>query len=115
MEEDDKIVQETPADIQPELEPPVHRWEHLAPRADSWRRQYYLKERNITVGQLVSTIRANNYSLETASENLELPVDVLKEALRYYEQNKELIQQEAAAERQALAAKGFKLEPPPLS
>ena len=115
MEDGNNLVDETPLDTQSEMESKAPTWRFLAPKPGSWRRQCYLKERNMTVGQLISTIRANNYSLEIASENLDLPEDVIREAMLYYEQNKELIQQEAATERQALAAKGFKLEPPPLS
>ena len=102
MEEDEKVVEARSTSGSAEMEAPASTWKHLSPRPGSWRRQYYLKERNITVGQLISTIRANKYSLEIASENLELPLDVLQEALLYYEQNKELIQREAAAERKAI-------------
>jgi hypothetical protein len=115
MEEGNKVIDEAPTEGLPQIEEESPAWIHLAPRAGSWRRQFYLKERNVTVGQLISTIRANKYSLQIASENLDLPEEALREAMLYYEQNKELIQREAATERQALAEKGFKLEPPPLS
>jgi uncharacterized protein (DUF433 family) len=71
--------------------------------------QYYLKARNMTVGQLVSTIRTNKETPEQASEYLELPLEAIQEALAYYDQNKALMQQEAAAEREALAAKDSSL------
>lgn len=93
----------------------AQRWSHLIARPSKWRRQLGLKERNITVGQLVSTIRANRYTPEEASKDLELPLEAIQEALAYYEQNKELIQSEAAEERRYLAEKGYALEPKDLS
>ncbi len=94
---------------------PEPAWKHLESRPRSWRRQLYLKERNMTVGQLVSTVYANKYSVEQACANLELPVEVIQEALDYYQANKALIQEEAAAERQFLKDMGYSLEPRPLS
>ena len=114
MEEGSKIAGEASGNTS-EMDPTTFTWKHLTSRPDSWRRQYYLKARNMTVGQLVSTMRANKETPEQASEHFELPLEVIQEALLYYEQNKALIQQEAAAERDALAAKGFKLESSPLS
>ena len=46
------------------------RWQYLIARPHRWRRQLCIKGRNITVGQLVSTIRANRYSPEQASDEL---------------------------------------------
>ena len=94
---------------------PVPNWKHLAPRPDSWRRQCYIKDRNITVGQLISTIRANNESPAEAAANMDLPIEAIEEAIMYFEQNKELIQEEAAAEVRHLRDGGCQLEPSPLS
>ncbi len=38
------------------------RWQYLIARPHRWRRQLSIKGRNMTVGQLVSTIHANHYS-----------------------------------------------------
>jgi uncharacterized protein (DUF433 family) len=91
------------------------RWSHLIARPGSWRRQLSLKERNMTIGQLVSTMRANGLTPEEASEDMELPLAAIHEALEYYEKNQELIQREAAEERRYLNAKGYALEPKDLS
>lgn len=69
----------------------------------------------MTVGQLVSTIKANGLTEEQAAADLELPVDAVREALRYFEQHRELIVLEAAEERRRLAEKGYRLEPPTVS
>jgi hypothetical protein len=59
----------------------------------------------------MSTIRANNLTLEQAAEGFDLPVEAVREAATYHEQNRELIDLEAAEERSRLARKGYKLEP----
>jgi hypothetical protein len=87
------------------------RWHYLIERPSSWRKQLYLKGRNLTVGQLVSTVKANRLTPEQASENLELPVPAILEALLYYEENRALIQAEAAEERRALVEAGCLLTP----
>src|SRR5712692_5509894 len=67
------------------------RWQYLVARPHRWRRQLSIKGRNMTVGQLVSTIRANGYSPEQAREELELPLAAINEALVYYADNRELM------------------------
>lgn len=90
-------------------------WRYLMSRSHPWRRQLYIKGRNMTVGQLVSTVRANKLTPERASADLDLPVEAIEEALAHYEQNKGLIQMEAAEERRHLAAHGYPLTPQQLS
>jgi uncharacterized protein (DUF433 family) len=89
----------------------VQGWQYLIARPHRWRRQLSIKGRNLTVGQLVSTVRANGYTAEQASEELELPVAAVHEALRYYAENRPLIELEAAEERRRLAQRGYPLEP----
>ena len=91
--------------------PDLSRWQYLVARPHRWRRQLSIKGRNMTVGQLVSTVRANKYTPEQAANNLDLPVDAVREALAYYEENRELIQLEAAEERRRIAERGYPLEP----
>jgi uncharacterized protein (DUF433 family) len=91
-------------------EGPVARWQFLVARSHPWRRQLYIKGRNLTVGQLMSTLRANRLSAEQAAEDLELPLGAVQEALHYYEENWQLIQLEAQEERRRLAEQGVVLE-----
>ncbi len=65
----------------------------------------------MTVGQLVSTVYANKLTPERASVDLDLPVEAIQEALAYYEENKALIQMEAAEVRRQFAEGGYPLEP----
>jgi uncharacterized protein (DUF433 family) len=90
---------------------PGTRWQYLIARPHRWRRQLWVKGRNMTVGQLLSTIRANRLSAEQASDSLDLPLAAIYEALTYYAENRGLIELEAAEERRRLAERGLPLEP----
>jgi uncharacterized protein (DUF433 family) len=87
------------------------KWVYLVERPHPWRRQLSIKGRNLTVGQLMGTLRANNLSMEQAAEAFDLPLEAIREAAIYSEQNCGLIELEAAEERSRLARKGHKLEP----
>jgi uncharacterized protein (DUF433 family) len=65
----------------------------------------------MTVGQLVSTVRANRLSVEAAAKDLELPREAVQEALDYCAANEALIQLEAGEERRRLAQRGYPVEP----
>jgi len=86
---------------------PERLYQYLVARPHPWRRQLYLKGRNMTVGQLVSTIQANCLTPEEAADDLELPLEQVKEALAYYELHSDLIESEAREETARLAAKGY--------
>jgi|ERR1043165_8806838 uncharacterized protein (DUF433 family) len=90
-------------------------WQYLVSRPHRWRRQLCVKGRNMTVGQLVSTIRANRYTPEQASDELELPLEAIQEALAYFDENRNLIEMEAAEERRRIGERGLSLEPKDLS
>jgi uncharacterized protein (DUF433 family) len=87
------------------------RWQYLIARPHRWRRQLNVKGRNMTVGQLVSTVRANRYTPEQASEELELPLGAIYEALTYYAEQRELIELEASEERRRIVERGYSPEP----
>src|SRR5437870_7234161 len=86
-------------------------WQYLVARPHRWRRQLCVKGRNMTVGQLVSTLRANRLTPEQVSERLDLPTAAIYEALTYYAENRGLIELEASEERRRLAQRGLPLEP----
>src|SRR5262249_42804490 len=87
------------------------RWRYLVARPHPWRRQLAIKGRNLTVGQLMSTIRANRLSPEQACQGLELPLEAIHEAITYCTENRALIELEAAEERRRLSERGYPLEP----
>lgn len=93
---------------------PLPRWRFLVARSHPWRRQLSLKGRNLTVGQLLSTMRANRLSPEQAAADLELPLEAIQEALAYAEENRALLELEVNEERRRLRERGYALEPSPL-
>jgi len=91
------------------------RWMYLVARPHRWRRQLSIKGRNMTVGQFVSTVRANRYTPEQASEEMDVPLPAVHEALAYYADNRDLIEMEASEERRRLGERGYPLEPKDLA
>ena len=83
---------------------PYKRLEH---RPHPWRKQLYIKERNMTVWQLVSGILTYRQTPEEAAEDFELPLETIAEALLYCIENWELIQTEREEEWQRLVKKGI--------
>ncbi len=87
-------------------ETPVEPWKYLVARRHPWRKQLFLKGRNMTVRQLVGTVKANKFSEEQAAKDLRLPVEAIREALAYFEANPEVIELDAAYERYLLKLRG---------
>jgi uncharacterized protein (DUF433 family) len=80
------------------LETPVEPWKHLVIRRHPWRKQLYVKGRNMTVRQLVGGVKANKLTEEQAAKSYELPVEAIREALTYFEANPEVIALDHATE-----------------
>jgi uncharacterized protein (DUF433 family) len=77
---------------------PAPPWQYLVKRSHPWRRQLYVKGRNMTVRQLVGTVKANKLSPEEAAGDLDLPAEAIREAIAYAEENAELLRLEADME-----------------
>lgn len=100
----------------PAVEPLLfNHYDHLVARPETGYKQLYLKGRNMRVGQLMYKMRANDLGLEEAAADLNLPLAQIREAQVYYETNRDLIEQEAAEEKQRLQTAGVSLEPQNLS
>lgn len=82
-------------------------YQYLMARSHAWKKQLFLKGRNMTVGQLISTMQANDLTVEETAIDLELPVEQVKEALTYYQHHKTLIELEAQEEAARLISKGY--------
>jgi hypothetical protein len=96
-------------------EAPVEPWQHLVSRQHPWRKQLYVKGRNMTARQLVGAIKANGFDETKASDNFKLPVEAVREALAYVAQNRELLETEAEIERLMLKRGGVARGPQPVS
>jgi uncharacterized protein (DUF433 family) len=88
-------------------------YRYLEPRPHPWRRQWSLKGRNMTVGQLVYSMRANGMldDPQAAARTFDLPVEQVREALDYFRRHRALIAQEANEEKRRLIEAGYSLEP----
>jgi len=74
-------------------------YQYLVSRPERWRKQLYLKGRNMTVGQLVYKMRANQMTAEQAARDMDLPVEQVLEAMVYYQTHRQLIESEAEDEK----------------
>jgi uncharacterized protein (DUF433 family) len=86
-------------------------YHHLVARRHPWRRQLYLKGRNLTVGQLVYNMGADQLLPEQATDRYDFHMEAIQEALAYYNSHRELVDAEAEAEKHYLREKGYRLEP----
>lgn len=100
----------------PAVEPLQFRhYRYLVSRPHTGRSQPYLKGRNMTVGQLVYKMRANQLDAEAAAEDMDLPLEQVLEALAYYETHRSLIESEAEEDKRYLLSQGVPLEPETVS
>ena len=75
---------------------------YLEARPHKWKKQLWIKGRNMTVWNLVASMRTNRDTPEIAAKCFRLPIEAIQEALDYYEQNKDLIHTEVAEEGRRL-------------
>jgi hypothetical protein len=93
----------------------VEPWKHLVRRPHPWRKQLYLRGRNMTARQLVGGMRANSMDEEKASANYRVSVEGVREALAYVEENRTLLEAEAEIELLMLKREGLSREPQSVS
>lgn len=89
-------------------ETPVEPWKYLVVRRHPWRKQLCIKGRNMTVRHVVGAVKANRFSAEQAAEDLDLPVEAIREALQYFDENPEVIALDQATELYLLSREGGK-------
>lgn len=100
----------------PAVQPQVFdHYNYLEMRPATRHAQPYLKGRNITVGQVIYKMRANNLSVEAAAQDMDLPLHQVREAVAYYYVHRDVIDGEAEADKQYLLSQGFSLDPPTVS
>ena len=97
--------------IKQESSPVTTQYRYLEPRPHRWRQQWWIKGRNMTVGQLIYNMRASDQvdDVERAAWNFDLPVAQIEEALAYYRENRSLIEAEADEEKRRLIERGVEL------
>ena len=93
----------------------VEPWQYLVRRQHPWRKQLYIKGRNMTARQLVGSMKANQLDEVAAAADNHLPVEAVREAIVYVESNRELLETEAEIERLMLKRGGAARGPQPVS
>ncbi len=93
----------------------VEPWRHLVRRRHPWRKQLYLRGRNMTARQLVGAMRANQLGEAATAADYHLPVEAVREAVAYVESNRELLEAEAEIERLMVQRGGAARGPQPVS
>ena len=81
------------------LESIGQQWTWLVGRDHPWRRQLWIKGRNIAAGDLAHTATIEGWTAEDAAREFDLPVEAVLEAQRYAEVARELIAAEEAENR----------------
>jgi len=74
-------------------------WTWLVRRDHPWRRQLWVKGRNLTAGDLVRTASIEGWPPEETARQFDVPLEAVIEALRYAEVARELIAAEEAENR----------------
>lgn len=77
-------------------------YDYLVERPHPWRKQLSLRGRNITVGQFVASMRANNLSPEDAVDNFDVPLTQVMEVLAYYATHQALVDEELHEDKRRL-------------
>jgi uncharacterized protein (DUF433 family) len=93
----------------------VEPWQYLVRRQHPWRKQLYLKGRNMTARQLIGSMKANELDEAATAADYRLPVEAVREALVYVQKNGELLETEAEIERLMLKRGGVARGPQPVS
>ncbi len=93
----------------------VEPWQYLVRRQHPWRKQLYVKGRNMTARQLVGSMKANQLDEAATAADYRLPVEAVRESLAYVEGNREFLETEAEIERLMLKREGVARGPQPVS
>ncbi len=86
-------------------------WQYLEKRSHPWRKQLYLKGRRLKAFDLWANMITNEMTPEEVADNWDVPLEAVKESIRYCETHQDLLKQEALIERRYLEERGIALEP----
>lgn len=90
--------------------PNLQKWIYLVNQAHPWKRQLFVKGRKLSAAAVWSGMLVNKLSREQAAANWDLPVEAIDEIYAYCEENKVLLEMEAAEELRRLGQKGIDIE-----
>jgi hypothetical protein len=92
---------------------PKTAWQYLEERPHPWRRQLYVKGRRLKAFSVWSDMIANHLTAEEIAQSRDLPLEAVRECVRYCEENRPLLEDECDQEKNWLLARGLTIEPPP--
>ena len=72
-----------------------------------------LKGRRLRAFSVWSDMITNRLTAEEVAQSRDLPVEAVRECIRYCEENRQMLADECDQEGQWLLARGVNLEPPP--
>lgn len=75
---------------------------YLTSRPHPWKKQLFVKGRNMTVSHLVRRLQREKWSLEIAAEEFSLPMEAVLEMLHYFYHHQKLIEMEELEEKRRL-------------
>jgi hypothetical protein len=81
------------------LEAVGQEWQWLVRREHPWRRQLWVKGRNLTAGDLARTAAIERWTAEQTADQYDVPLDAVIEAFRYAVSARDLIEAEEAENR----------------
>jgi hypothetical protein len=87
------------------------RWQYLVSRPHPWRKQFYVKGSKLLASTIWHDMKANEMTVEQASDNWALPISVIQEAVSYCDSHQDLIKLEADEEKYRLAMQEIIVEP----
>ena len=87
-------------------------YKYLAPRYGSNYRQYFLKESKIRAEVLFAeTVGPDARTPEQVAEDFEVPVEAVYEAIRYCQENEDVLDQDREMESASIRAHGWDKPP----
>ncbi len=85
-------------------------YKYLEPRPENWRKQLWIKGRNMTVWHLIATMRTERQTPEQTAKNRSLPLEAVREAMHYYILHKDIVEADTEEEKRILVEEfGYQL------
>jgi hypothetical protein len=91
----------------PELWP----WKYLVEIPHAWKKQLYVKGRKLPAANVWVDMLVNKMSRKEAADNWDLPQEAIDEIVSYCQNNKPLLEMEAAEEKRRLTSIGINFAP----
>lgn len=86
------------------------RYQYLERRPESWRRQLFVKGRNLPAGHVVRSMLANQRTPRETAENLQVPLEAVYECLRYHDEYQAEILADIQIEREEALKAGLSFD-----